>query len=949
MPSKSNKKKAAAEKSAAKLAAGGGESGVTTTSADTPNLAATAVAPLSAELATLTVSNNGSATPVLIDEAPASTDSSPTNNLEPTVFTLPDKIACLQKNKPLKVITNSYEMDVKTITGYRYDVSVSVQEDGNNKYELSGTKGGDRRRQADLTEIVQIAMKQKLNDIVFIYDGAKTLYSPTQFLTNAIRSIDTNVGLSKVSTSVKNSYFLSDKESFRVLIELNTAQTKLISSDLMKESYCSSACPTTQMVQIALSEEAKRAGFLIMDGGSEMFDKSNVQKFKGVEDLHGIGAGIKIAKGSLGKGAAHLILDYKKKQFFSNGPLSSLNLDFCDFAKARSYLKGLRVSTTYFRGNRPPQSFIIDGVSNRPMSQIEYVGGSILDDAVKLSGKPKASFNMKWPAVEMKSYNRKEGRRITYSFPIENLLLTPHQKLNPKHGNPPRCEKPARRFELTKQIGSSAGLLTSNETLKKFGVSINSQPIIVEAVTVPIPTIAYKGSTSIPNLSKQAKWDAGRVSFIDPAKIPNILMLYNSASSKDTEKLVDLKQSLATTAKQLGVAVGGIGIENLAQTYRGFSVVEAIEQKMASLATVAIKPVVMYADYSSSQTHGVLKLQERLCEVVTQQVSFDKSLSKPPGKSTLTNFMLKLNLKSGGLNHKVIPDPSITHLWGDSSKTLFISYDVCHSSGEKLYKKGEVCEEPSCVGFGFNGTKTAEAIIGDFHYQLPRKEKVDGAVLKTRARFMLNHYLTSRRQYPEHVVVLRDGVSEGQHGMVRSEEFPMIQQGIMEVFNAGKKSAPAFALLIVTKRHANRLYVKDDTGIINVPPLTAIDQAIVRNNGTEVIFVSHCPLNGTAQPIVINMLLNEKVFKTNDELVKLMAVLCCAHQSSTTIVSLPETIYAADEYAKRGSDLFQAYKTQCLESRTPLPTDQDGQLDFLTLTQKLCYQSTKTFNTRRIA
>ena len=65
---------------------------------------------------------------------------------------------------------------------------------------------------------------------------------------------------------------------------------------------------------------------------------------------------------------------------------------------------------------------------------------------------------------------------------------------------------------------------------------------------------------------------------------------------------------------------------------------------------------------------------------------------------------------------------------------------------------------------------------------------------------------------------------------------------------------------------------------------------------------------GTAQPLLVNMLYNDDIFKTNDEIVQLLAAMCCAHQSSNRIISLPETIYAADEYAKRGANMFQAYK-----------------------------------------
>ncbi|KAF1768746.1 hypothetical protein GCK72_000559 [Caenorhabditis remanei] len=927
MPSKSNKKKAAAERSA-KLA---NEATEVAESAPTPTEPPPAAATTPSQ-----------PTP----EMPKSSKPAP-----PKELVAPSNIAPLKKNKPLKVTTNSYQMEVKNVVCYRYDVKITGQADGRNQFLLTGSKGSDRQKQTELAEILTLAMKKENITQLYIYDGAATLHTPAQFnvkKNGASGTIITTIDSTELSSSLRNSYFSKTHGRFDVIVELNSAQPQLHSSDLLKESPDSTSCPVTQMIQIALCEEAKRNNFLITDGGNEMFDRAGVTQIRGVEDMNGVGAGIKIAMGVEGKPAAHLILDYKKKQFFANTPLTNLNLDWTNIPKVKNYLKGLKVST---KTNDRPQTFTIDGLSSLLMGQIKYDGGSVLQNAMRCTGKPASAFNTEIPAIESRQFSKREGKKKTFNFPIEILVLAPNQKLNPKHGNPPRCERPHKRFELTKTVGEKAHILSSNKILESFGVKIRPEPIVVDAVTVPIPTIQYKTSCTAPDLSKQAKWEV-RGPFVEPATIGKILIVFNSTNPQDSDKLIQLKGQFAHTARDCGVTIREISTENLAQTYPGASVLLAIEKKFAELKSlpVAKKPLVIYADYSSSPTHGFLKLQERLCDVVTQQVSFDKSLSRPTiGRSTMINFMLKLNLKSGGLNHKVKPDPSIAHLYGDSSNTLFISYDVCHSSGI-LYRKGEVCDEPSCVGFGFNGTAHPEAIIGDFHYQLPRTEQVDDEVLKTRANFILTQYATARKKFPDQIVILRDGVSEGQHAMVVNDEFAAIKDGIMTCLKNNKQTkVPALALLIVTKRHANRLFVKDTQGISNVPPLTAIDQGIVRKNGNEVIFVSHCPLQGTAQPIVINMLHNEKVFKTNDELVQLMSVMCCAHQSSTTIVSLPETIYAADEYAKRGADIFQAYKSQPGVVLPTKVTEETGeQLDFLNITQTLCYFKS-SFKGRRIA
>uniref|UniRef100_A0A1I7U4A6 Piwi domain-containing protein n=2 Tax=Caenorhabditis tropicalis TaxID=1561998 RepID=A0A1I7U4A6_9PELO len=255
--------------------------------------------------------------------------------------------------------------------------------------------------------------------------------------------------------------------------------------------------------------------------------------------------------------------------------------------------------------------------------------------------------------------------------------------------------------------------------------------------------------------------------------------------------------------------------------------------------------------------------------------------------------------------------------------------------------------------FAFNGTARPQEIIGDFHYQLPRKEEVNQGLLKQRAGFIMTSYVNSRREIPRYVIILRDGVSESQHTMVMRNEFPAIKEGIQKALDdinkVSKTEIPRFAVSIVTKRHSHRLYQKKGNVIFNIPPMVAIDTEIVKKSGNELIFVSHCPLQGTAQPILVNTLINENVFNSNDELVRLLAALSCTHQKSTSIVSLPETIYAADEYAKRGSDVFEAYKIWLAQRRETLPMKQmneERQYDWEVITENLCYHTSRFKKTR---
>ncbi|CAL2030744.1 unnamed protein product [Caenorhabditis brenneri] len=963
MPSKNNKKLAAAER-AAKLRAEAEETAATNPvvedAVETPADNAP-VAPPSSEMAALAVTTEK---PSII---PSTSEQKKKKVSAP--YKPPAPLTPLTSTGSKTVITNSYRMEIKKHTNRRYDVTVSKNVDGR-VTEIVGARGADKQQQNSLFQLITGLLKDDRMDLKNIsYDGALSLYnSSNQEL--AGRTFFLNSG--DLSQNLRSTLFpRNENGTLDILIERNAQQPTLDTQDVLQENLNGASCPVTQMLQQVMHQEAKRNGFVVVDNGTEMFEKPRGEANNGVHEMNGIGAGLKIAKGGDGKGAVHIVMEFKTTRFFDNGPLSALGsrAKFNDIFHAQRYLSGLKVGTTYSN-----QVITIHGLSSDSISQLTYDGNSILARSAEVAHRDVREYNGNWPAVQTRIRDRRTRQFRVFSFPIENLKVLPDQKLMPKHGSPPTCPGPEVRFAQTTTVGQSAKLLAPNPTLASFGAQILPTPLTVQAVEVPAPTILYKDSQArviqamVNRQSANWRKPAGG-KFFEPASPFKVLILYNSVylTSQQRgsigEKVEDVKTQLQSmSARGTGLLITVSGTEDLGGTFGDeVSAGEAIRMKLETLKDLPAneKPVVIYIDPSTSQTHGVLKLQERLCEVVTQQLSIDKSLKRSIGGATLTNFLLKLNQKRGGLNHKVQPDAMIAHLYGEKSNTLIISYDVCHSSG-RVYVRGELTDEPSCVGFAYNSTKSREMFIGDFAYQLSRHERVDEQILKEKTKDILNKYGISHSKAPSNIIILRDGVSEGQHQMVYDDEFPAIEQAVTEFVQEKNKffkekkmnivlSQPSIALLVITKRHANRLYEKNEQGVIkNVSPLLAVDTVVVKKAGNEMLFVSHCPLKGTAQFIAVHIIVNQKVFSKNDEIVRLLAALSCARQVSTSVVSLPESIYAADDYAKRGADLFREWRLLMGAEVPTLHTENGMQFDWRAITERLNYQNS-IFKNIRIA
>ncbi|KAK6043097.1 hypothetical protein COOONC_19397 [Cooperia oncophora] len=87
---------------------------------------------------------------------------------------------------------------------------------------------------------------------------------------------------------------------------------------------------------------------------------------------------------------------------------------------------------------------------------------------------------------------------------------------------------------------------------------------------------------------------------------------------------------------------------------------------------------------------------------------------------------------------------------------------------------------------------------------------------------------------------------------------------------------------------------------------TVVDTDVVRNDITEFYMQSHHAFQGTAKPTSYQVIVDENDMSM-DEVQSLMLALTFHHQISGAAVSLPEPVYQADEWAKRGNNIFNAY------------------------------------------
>lgn len=67
----------------------------------------------------------------------------------------------------------------------------------------------------------------------------------------------------------------------------------------------------------------------------------------------------------------------------------------------------------------------------------------------------------------------------------------------------------------------------------------------------------------------------------------------------------------------------------------------------------------------------------------------------------------------------------------------------------------------------FNAAENPETFVGDYAFHEPKREQVTGSILEGRVFHILKLFENIRHKLPQLIVITRDGVSEGQHKMVK--------------------------------------------------------------------------------------------------------------------------------------------------------------------------------------
>jgi eukaryotic translation initiation factor 2C len=575
--------------------------------------------------------------------------------------------------------------------------------------------------------------------------------------------------------------------------------------------------------------------------------------------------------------------------------------------KLSDILQDLVVETTYGE----PRQITVTGLSHKKIYEIHFPDEqhnselSIIDYFGKRYGKK--IFYQKLPCI--KEYCQKTRHHNFY--PIEYCKLLGGQRIEMLKQTPEQMAvavpkaalKPSDRWPEIEKLAKEANIF-ENDFLAELGIEVAFSGTKVEGRVLTPPDIEckFQGKSKILKVKPKADWDPQNCQFFMPAKCPtwSVAIFKNKDGSQPITELQMAKfvTMLVKAGQARGMIIGEPIVIN--------SLFEEQLEKYGE--TVCKQNNTKFLMFVTGRKQGGAVLHDKVkqyfeedLKILTQQLVEDRTVgpilqNRSNAKQLMQNILFKTNTKLGGLNYSIKIDGIL------KTNRMFVSYDVSHPTHLRPDQQMSI---PSVVGLCTNSGNHPLKLTGNYGYQRMRQEEV-GDLLKHLMIQQLRIWFENRKNWPTEVIVLRDGISEGQYRKVLEQELPLI----FAAFDELGAPKPKIEVFVVEKRHNARFKPENinpsqGSKDQNVPPGTVIDQKVVHATHEEFYLCTHLTIQGTAKIPRYDKLWNE-IGLSKNEIQSIIFGMAYNHQIIAQPVSLPATLYAAHELAKRGKNTRKA-------------------------------------------
>ncbi|KAJ6343346.1 hypothetical protein OIU76_005149 [Salix suchowensis] len=758
----------------------------------------------------------------------------------------------------ISLLTNHFKVSVNVPDAVFYQYSVSITSEDNKAVE---SKGIGRK----LIDRLYQTYSSEFSGKRFAYDGEKSLYTVGPLPQN--------------------------KSEFTVLLEESFSKHESGSPD-GGESPSTAIKRSKRSYRSKTYKHAANRGCLLVRQSFFHDDSRNFNDVGGgVTGVKGFHSSFRTTQGGLS-----LNMDVSTTMILTPGPV----IDFLianqnvreprnvDWMKAKRMLKNLRVKTKHNN-----MEFKIIGLSEKPCNQQYF--------PMKLKNRDGAGVEAQIVEITVYEYFSKHcGIKLGYSaylpcldvgkpkrpnyLPLELCSLISLQRYKKALSSMQRAslveksrQKPQERIKtVTEAVRSYC--YDEDPVLSSCGISIEKQLTHVDGRILEPPKLKVGNNEDC--IPRNGRWNFNNKTLLNPTSISKWAIVNFSARCD----ISHISRELINCGRRKGINIERPHtlIEEDQQSRRGspFARVERmfelIREKLPGPPEFIL---CVLAERKNSDIYGPWK-KRSLSDfgIVTQCMSPTKI-----NDQYLTNVLLKINSKLGGINSLLAIEHSPHIPLIMDTPTMILGMDVSHGSPGRS-------DMPSVAAVvGSRCWPLISRYRASVRTQSPKVEMID-ALYKPLANgnddgiireLLVDFFQTSKGHKPKQIIVFRDGVSESQFNQVLNIE---LEQIIKAYQHLGEVDIPKFTVIVAQKNHHTKLF-QAGGGTENVPPGTVVDTKIVHPRNYDFYMCAHAGMIGTSRPAHYHVLLDEIGFSP-DDLLNLVHSLSYVYQRSTTATSI---------------------------------------------------------------
>ncbi|XP_028797109.1 protein argonaute 4 [Neltuma alba] len=799
------------------------------------------------------------------------------------------------RGSKLPLLTNHFKVNVKNNDGYFFHYSVSFSyEDGR---PVEG-KGVGRK----IIDRVQETYDSELAGKNFAYDGEKSLFTvgplPRNKLefTVVLEDLISNRNNGNCSPDGRGSPNESDKKrmrrpnrskTFKVEISYAAKIPMQAITNALRGQDSENFQEAIRVLDIILRQHAAKQGCLLV---RQSYFHNDPRSFAdvggGVLGCRGFHSSFRTTQSGLS-----LNIDVSTTMIIQPGPVVDFlianqnvrNSHSIDWAKAKRTLKNLRIKTSPAN-----QEYKITGLSDLPCREQTFsLKSKSGKDSIDASEEVTVyDYFVNHRKIDLRSsadlpcINVGKPKRPTF-FPLELCSLVSLQRYTKSLSTLQRAslveksrQKPQERMRVLSDALKS-NKYNSEPMLHNCGVSISNSFTEVEGRVLQAPRLMFGDREDNP---RNGRWNLNNKKIVQPSRIEKWAVV-NFSARCDTRGLV---RDLIKCGGVKGVLIEEpfCVFEEKPQFRRGPPVIR-VEKMFEEIQSKLPGPpnflLCLLPERKNSDLYGPWK-RKNLSDfgVVTQCIAPTRV-----NDQYLTNVLMKINAKLGGLNSMLSIEhtPSIPVVSKDP--TIILGMDVSHGSpGQSdipsiaavvssrqwpLISKYRACVR----------TQSPKVEMIDNLFK-PVSGNEDEGIIRS---ILLDFYATSKRK-PQNIIIFRDGVSESQFNQVLNIELNQIIEACKFLDD---QWCPKFVVIVAQKNHHTKFFQPSSPD--NVPPGTVIDNKICHPRNYDFYLCAHAGMIGTTRPTHYHVLLDEIGFSP-DDLQALVHSLSYVYQRSTTAISV---------------------------------------------------------------